>query len=132
MQTSLSQQRPNFTPQPISDYHMYTLNRRVNVNDGSNRQIQLFNTATGVSVIKKYTAGVDSGANDQGVKFTNEYTIRNTKANGLGGPLPAGIVRVFKRDSRGSTQFVGEDRTQHVAQGQNITIRTGSPFDLKA
>jgi hypothetical protein len=111
---------------------MYTLNRRVNVNDGSNKQIQLFNTVSGANVSKKYTATVESGANPQDVKFTNEYTIRNTKANGLGGSLPAGIVRVFKRDSRGSTQFVGEDRTGHVAQGQNITIRTGSPFDLKA
>jgi hypothetical protein len=29
----------NFVPQPISDYHMYSLSRKVNVTTGSNKQI---------------------------------------------------------------------------------------------
>jgi hypothetical protein len=41
-------------------------------------------------------------------------------------------VRVFKRDSRGATQFIGQGSTGHVPQGENITFKTGSPFDLKA
>jgi hypothetical protein len=112
---------------------MYSLNRKVNVTDGSNKQIQLFNMVYGAAVNKQYTATVDSGANPQDVRFVTEFTVRNRKENnGLGGALPGGVVRVFKRDARGATQFVGEDSTGHVAQGQNMTIRTGSPFDLQA
>jgi hypothetical protein len=71
-QTASYQKSParNFVPQPVSDYYMYSLSRKVNVTTGSNKQIQLFNTVNNVPVLKQYLAGVQSGASPQEVRFS--------------------------------------------------------------
>jgi hypothetical protein len=60
----------NFVPQPVSDYYMYSLSRKVNVTTGSNKQIELFNRVNKVPVLKQYVASVESGANPQQIKFS--------------------------------------------------------------
>ena len=40
----------------------------------------------------------------------------DNKGGQLGKPLPAGIVRVYAKDSKGAAQFVGEDRISHTAR----------------
>ena len=54
----------------------------------------------------------------------------NSKAAGLGEPLPAGVVRVYVRDSRGQPQFIGEDRIGHTSAGSEIALRIGDAFDV--
>jgi hypothetical protein len=55
----------------------------------------------------------------------------NSKAGGLGDQLPAGIVRVYIKDSRGAPQFIGENAISHTPMGSDVAIRTGSAFDVK-
>jgi len=50
----------------------------------------------------------------------------------LGKPLPAGIVRVYARDSKGAAQFVGEDRIAHTAKNEKLKLRLGEAFDITA
>ena len=54
----------------------------------------------------------------------------NSKEAGLGEPLPAGVVRVYARDSRGQPQFIGEDRIGHTSSGSDIALRIGDAFDV--
>ena len=49
---------------------------------------------------------------------------------GLGMPLPAGTVRVYQADSKGGTQFVGEDQIEHTPKDENVRIYTGQAFDV--
>ena len=50
----------------------------------------------------------------------------------LGKPLPAGVVRVYARDSRGAAQFVGEDRIEHTAKNETVKLKLGEAFDITA
>lgn len=53
--------------------------------------------------------------------------------NGMGMPLPKGVVRVFKKDSAdGSLEFIGEDKIDHTPKQENITVKTGKAFDVVA
>lgn len=47
-------------------------------------------------------------------------------------PLPKGTVRVFKNDTDGALEFIGEDQIQHTPKNENITLKTGHAFDITA
>jgi hypothetical protein len=50
----------------------------------------------------------------------------------MGIPLPKGVVRVYKRDSAGRAQFVGEDRIDHTAKNETVRLKLGEAFDITA
>ena len=50
---------------------------------------------------------------------------------GLGDALPAGTVRFYQRDARGSPQFVGETAIGHTPMGSVLGLVTGQAFDVK-
>ncbi len=56
--------------------------------------------------------------------------VENSEANNMGMPLPSGIVRVYKKDSRGNLQFLGEDQIQHTARNETIRLYVGDAFDV--
>jgi len=58
--------------------------------------------------------------------------IANREANNLGLPLPAGVVRVYQQDSRGSEQFMGEDTIPHTPKDEVVTLTVGNAFDVVA
>ena len=41
-----------------------------------------------------------------------------------------GVVRVYKADSEGSEQFVGEDRIDHTPRDEDVRLKVGEAFDL--
>jgi len=54
-----------------------------------------------------------------------------SRSGGLGDALPAGTVRVYQRDARGSPQFVGESAIGHTPMGSDLGLVTGQAFDIK-
>jgi hypothetical protein len=46
--------------------------------------------------------------------------------------MPAGVVRVYQSDSKGGTQFVGEDRIQHTPSDEILKLKIGNAFDVVA
>ena len=59
-------------------------------------------------------------------------TRSHSAGEGPGIPLPAGTVRVYKRDSDGSTHFVGEDRIDHTPVDEPLMLKLGNAFDVAA
>jgi hypothetical protein len=47
-------------------------------------------------------------------------------------PLPAGVVRVYKADSAGQLQFLGEDSIDHTPKDEAIEVVVGNSFDVTA
>jgi hypothetical protein len=47
-------------------------------------------------------------------------------------PLPKGTVRVYKADSSGAQQFVGEDAIDHTPRDEKLEIKLGEAFDVVA
>jgi hypothetical protein len=56
----------------------------------------------------------------------------NNRESNFGLPKPAGIVRVYKKDSSGFSQFVGEDAIDHTPENEIIRIKLGKAFDVTA
>jgi hypothetical protein len=121
----------------FSDYHLYTLGRRTTVNNNETKQVSMLG-ATSFPVQKRYV--VDGRAfyyrNPQhpGAPIKDVvqvfYQFKNEAKAGLGMPMPAGTVRVYQADSRGGTQFVGEDRIDHTPKDEAVNLKIGNAFDV--
>jgi len=58
--------------------------------------------------------------------------VKNSEANHLGMPLPAGTVRLYKEDAAGSLQFIGEDVIDHTPKDEELKLKVGEAFDIVA
>jgi len=130
-----------FAESAMFDYHIYDMGRRVTIKQNQAKQISLLE-AHGVNVIKQYT--VQSALGDY--NFFNSLTqdgaekipvavhlmFKNAKNNGLGIPLPAGTIRIYAADVKGSRQYIGEDRIAHTPKDEEIRLKAGEAFDIVA
>ncbi len=115
-----------FREEAFFEYHLYNLQRRTTIKDRQTKQISLL-TATGVPVSKVYT--FDPAWRSNKVEVRVEFA--NSEEHGLGMPLPAGRVRVFKRDSEGIPQLIGEDNIDHTPKDEMVRLLLGYAFDIK-
>ena len=120
------------------EYHLYTLGRPTTIGENQKKQVALLQ-ASGVRAQKEFILrGSDyyyrAQAGDLGSQLdvAIELEIRNEKEHGLGLPIPAGVVRVYKKDSRGFLQFVGEDRIEHTPERETMRLHLGTAFDVTA
>src|SRR5438094_4388074 len=58
--------------------------------------------------------------------------FRNSQQNKLGMPLPAGTIRLYKRDDKGNQQFIGEDKIDHTPKDEDVRVKVGDAFDIVA
>ncbi len=114
-----------FEEKPFFEYHLYTLPRPVTIRDNQTKQISLFDP---VDTPAKKVFTYDPSRSADRVEVTLEF--RNDAQGGLGIPLPAGKVRLYKQDTDGSLEFIGEDRIEHTPRDENVRLRTGHAFDL--
>lgn len=125
----------------LFEYHLYTLARPTTLKQKQQKQIALL-SATHVPTEKEYRLENDPyryhslhNCTLPEVGDTRKVavylTYQNREADGLGLPLPKGIVRVYKNDRNGQPQFIGEDRINHTAKNDCILLKLGSAFDIK-
>ena len=117
---------PMLEEKAFFEYHMYTLEGLTTLKDNEVKQIQLLGE-TEVEAEKQYN--FDAMRND---KVMVVMRFLNSEDSGLGIPLPAGKVRVFKADDDGSLEFIGEDRIDHVPRDEEVKIYVGDAFDIVA
>ena len=128
--------QPQFEEEAFFEYHMYTLQRRTEIRDQQTKQILFFDSGK-VTVEKEYTFRAQPHYFVQGFRSAPgaeqvEVTLRfeNSKANGLGNPIPAGILRVYKEDRDGAPQFLGENRVRHTPKDEKLEFAVGRAFDV--
>jgi hypothetical protein len=68
----------------------------------------------------------------QKMKVAVFVQMENRESSRLGMPMPKGVVRVYKKDSAGNAQFVGEDRIDHTPKNETVRLRLGEAFDVTA
>jgi hypothetical protein len=121
----------------LAEYHLYTLPRATDILNNQTKQVALLG-APGVPVTRElvvrgqptpYREETADGWTRQPVESLLSFL---NQGGTLGVPLPAGIVRVYAQDSRGSAQFVGEDRIGHTPKGEIVTLKLGESFDVTA
>ncbi len=122
----------------LFEYHLYSLNRLTTIANNQSKQVSLL-TAASVPVDKEFLLQgqnyyYQSQYGDIGKKLKVGVYVQfdNRKENALGMPLPKGIVRVYKKDSVGNAQFIGEDRIDHTPKNEHIRLKLGDAFDVTA
>ena len=129
--------QPQFVQENISEYHLYSLDRPTTVANSESKQISLLE-ASSFPIEKHYEVNgqtyyyQNAIAPGQPAKDPVEvhFKFRNSQANSLGIPLPAGTVRVYQGDSKGRLQFVGEDHIDHTPIDELLNLHIGNAFDI--
>jgi hypothetical protein len=123
----------------FSDYHLYTLDRKTTINNSQTKQVSMLE-GTAIPVRKRYVIDGQAvyyrNAQHPGAPLKDVvqvyYQFKNEQGHGLGVPMPAGTVRVYQDDSKGGTQFVGEDRINHTPKDETLNVKIGNAFDVVA
>ena len=122
----------------LFEYHLYTLDRPTTISENQTKQVSLL-SGTKVPVSKELLLNGSSyyyqGSNgDLGKKIKVGVFVEfeNKESSHLGMPLPKGVIRVYKKDSAGNAQFIGEDRIDHTAKNEKVRLKLGDAFDVTA
>jgi hypothetical protein len=140
--------RPVVTEKAFDEFHLYDLVRPATLRNRETKQVE-FLRGEGVTAKTIYVyngAAIDWSRyrawSPETVRNDRDYGTRsnpkvwvmrevaNTKANGLGLPLPAGRTRFYRRDDDGRLEFTGENTIDHTPQGETLRIYTGDAFDV--
>jgi hypothetical protein len=129
---------PEMQEESLFEYHLYTLDRPTTLLENQTKQVALLG-ATAVPVRKEFRLQGQShyysgsyGELGQKLKVGVFVSFDNKEAANLGKPMPKGTVRVYKKDSEGRAQFVGEDAIDHTPKNETVTLKLGDAFDVTA
>lgn len=129
-------QAAGFSEEGFFEYHLYTLGRPTDLQNNEQKQVTLLESER-LETTKRlaftgaphyYRSAYGEVASNQKVSTFLEFD--NSEAAGMGMALPGGIVRVYKRDSSGAQQFVGEDQIDHTPRDERVRIKLGESFDI--
>lgn len=138
MMVAESAPAPQFQEKSFAEYHLYSLQGKTTLRDKETKQMSLFN-ASNIPVKKAF---VFDSAQNQAIPYDGggdgtvkskvnvKIEVANTEANHLGMALPKGKVRVYKKDTDGSMQFIGEDQIDHTPRDEKIRLYIGDAFDV--
>ena len=129
---------PAMAQESLFEYHLYTLARPTTIEDNQTKQVALL-SASNVPVTKElvlqgsdYYYRSSVGNIGQKMKVGVFVQFENRESARLGMPMPKGVVRVYKKDSAGNAQFVGEDRIDHTPKNEAVRLKLGDAFDVTA
>src|SRR5215471_2160699 len=139
MQRKAAADEAQFQEQGFFEYHLYTLQRPTTIRDNETKQVSLLEAA-GFSVNKEFVLNGQhyyyTGYNSPGQAIKEKVGVymqfRNSQQNKLGMALPAGTIRLYKKDDKGNQQFIGEDRIDHTPKDEDVRVKVGDAFDIVA
>lgn len=128
-----------FQEQGFFEYHMYTLQRPATIRDNETKQVSLLGAA-GFEVKKEFVLSGQrhyyQNYNNPGQPIKEKVGVfmqfRNAQQNKLGMPLPAGTIRLYKKDTTGNQQFIGENKIDHTPKDEDVRVKVGDAFDIVA
>jgi hypothetical protein len=119
------------------EYHLYTLARPTTILDNETKQLTLL-TAQNVPIRETlelrgspdYYRSADPDIGDR--LPVGAYVSFENRGGELGIPLPGGVVRLYKNDSHGLSQFLGSDQIDHTPKNETVRLHVGDSFDVTA
>lgn len=119
------------------EYHLYTLARPTTILDKQTKQLALL-AARGIPIKKtlELRGSPDyyrDSEPDIGDRLpVGAYVTFQNRGGELGIPLPGGIVRLYKNDSRRLSLFLGSDEIDHTPRNETVRLHLGDSFDVTA
>jgi hypothetical protein len=136
---------PMVTQKAFDDFHLYELNRTVTLRKEETKQVEFLHVAE-VEMKRVYEYdGSGQRFFPMNVEYRNESgsfgtesskkvivqeEIKNSQSNHLGLPLPAGRIRLYRRDAGGQMEFIGESQITHTPSEETLRLAVGSAFDV--
>lgn len=113
----------------IADYYLYELSQPVTLRDQEQKQVSLFEEIQAKG--RKVYLFDNYDLNEREDPLSVAFRFENTTENNMGMALPKGVVRMFKRDTDGTMQFIGEDRIEHTSRKDTLRLTIGKAFDVR-
>ncbi len=129
-------QQAQFKEEGFFEYHLYTLDRPTTLLDKEQKQVSLLEAHDiGIKKTLIFYGASQYYRGRYGQVVSNQKVgvyldIKNSKQNHMGMPLPKGTIRVYKADSSGQTEFIGEDSIDHTPRDEKIRVKMGDAFDV--
>lgn len=126
------------TEQGLLEYHLYTLPRATTIAENQTKQVALLSAQHIPARKELVLAGADYYYQGQYRDIEKKQKVQvyvefeNKESSKLGLPLPKGTMRVYKKDSDGTAQFVGEDLIDHTPKNETVRLKLGNAFDVTA
>jgi hypothetical protein len=115
----------------LGDFYLYPIKGRTTIANAQTKQVS-FLDVLGANASKAYEfRNPWQGAQDVGQSVATVLKFSSARAGGVGDALPAGVVRVYMKDARGQSQFIGESGIPHTPGGSSLGLKTGEAFDVK-
>jgi hypothetical protein len=115
----------------LGDLRAYPIAGRTTIANAQTKQVS-FLDVSGVPARKGYEfRNAWMGASTEAQSASSILRFSNARQGGIGAALPAGIMRVYMRDTRGQAQFIGESEITHLPAGSLLSMSTGEAFDVK-
>ncbi|WP_336977851.1 DUF4139 domain-containing protein [Altererythrobacter fulvus] len=114
----------------LGDYYLYPIDGRTTIANNQTKQVSFLDVqAVPARKIYGFEVGwLQSDSDPRNV--SSQIAFSSSKEGGLGDALPAGTVRFYQRDSKGTPQFIGENQIGHTPMGSELTLTTGDAFDI--
>ncbi len=123
-------------PEAVNDYYLYTLPGRTSIKNNQSKQVSLF-AKENVKFERAYklSSPLYAGVNLRQTEFEKQhpqavFKLLNAEADGLGMPLPQGVVRFYEKDIKGKMLFVGESEFPQLPKGEKAELVAGKSFDV--
>lgn len=139
MRAGVAMDMQQFQEESFFEYHLYSLQRPSTIRDRQTKQMTLL-SADNVAVQRQYIfrspqmstwyRAVGQTGEPQHVNVVMEFD--NSEDNNMGMALPKGTVRMYRADSDGALQFIGEDSIDHTPRDETIRLDVGEAFDIVA
>ncbi len=113
----------------LADFYIYTVPHKTTLLSNQTKQVALL-SGQDIPVRKEYKISTYFNNESKGMKPKIYLSFENEKSAHLGIPLPKGVMRIYKEDLKGNTQFVGEDRINHTAEKETVRLNLGEAFNL--
>ncbi len=145
MKSRADEMAPQVTEKAFDEYHLYTLTNPATLREREVKQVEFVRAARlpgkrlyvydGAMVPEYVYQGGMAQQPDLGAqsnpKVATMIEFRNSKEAGLGIPLPKGTMKMYRADSDGSREFIGESSIDHTPADETVRLTVGNAFDLR-
>jgi len=114
-----------FREKAFFEYHLYTLSRPTTIRNAETKQIELV-SGSGLKLKRSYV--YDRTQHPTAARVVSE--LKNSEANGLGKPLPKGVVRLYAPDPDGLQTYVARTTIDHTPKDEKIRLPWGYASDI--
>jgi hypothetical protein len=115
----------SFQEKSFFEYHLYTLGQPTTLRNAETKQIDLV-SGNDVKLTRTYV--YDPSVNGTCAQVVSE--VKNTQDNGLGRPLPKGVIRLYAPGPDGEETYVSQATIDHTPLNEKLRLGWGFAFDI--